>query len=457
MQRLNRWIAVLGALLALTGLAAGYRATLMSVTLSVDAEQRVVRTHQPTVELLLADLGLALRPEDRIAPALETALAPEMTVNIRRAHPVVFVVDGRERMAYVHEESPADLLAQMDVELGAHDTFNVESPLATDPRDTRFRLVVERGVPVVLEEGAVQTSLYTQAKTVGEVLLENDIQLYRADRVFPDAATPVQSGLHIRLERSIPVTVRVDGHTLRTRTHRDRAGELLADLGMILSGQDYTIPALDASLDDGTEIRVVRVSESVIVEQSPIPFDTIWRPDPDMELDHQGLTQEGKPGVLERRIRLRYEDGQIVDRRVEGESVVLPPTHRVMGYGTKVVVRQLQTPSGMVEYWRSFKMLATSYSASTAGVSPSSPHYGYTATGLKMRDGIVAVDPNYIKLRTQVYVPGYGVGLAADTGGAIKGKRIDLGYSDANLQLWYSWVDVYLLTPVPDQINYLGP
>jgi 3D (Asp-Asp-Asp) domain-containing protein len=128
-----------------------------------------------------------------------------------------------------------------------------------------------------------------------------------------------------------------------------------------------------------------------------------------------------------------------------------------MGYGTKVVVRQLQTPSGVVEYWRSFQMLATSYSASTAGVSPDSPHYGYTATGIKMRDGIVAVDPSYIDLGSKVYVPGYGVGLAADTGGAIKGKRIDLGYSDANLQLWYSWVDVYLLTPVPDQINYLGP
>jgi resuscitation-promoting factor RpfB len=457
MQRPNRWIALLVALLALTGLAAGYRATLTPITLVVDDETRVVRTHQPTVELLLADLGLALRPEDRLSPDLETALEPEMMVNIQHAHPVVFVVDGRERIAYVHEESPPDLLAQMDVELGAHDTFNVHPPLATDPLDTRFRLVVKRGIPVVLEEGAIQTSLYTNAQTVGEVLLENDIQLYRADRVYPDPATPVQSGLHIRLQRSIPVSVQVDRHTLRTRTHRDHAGEVLADLGIILSGQDYTIPALDTSLGEGAEIRVVRVTESVMVEQSPIPFDTVWQPDPNMEIDHQGLTQEGKPGVLERRIRLRYEDGQIVDRQVEGESVVLAPTNRVMGYGTKVVVRQLQTSSGVVEYWRSFKMLATSYSASTAGVSRDNPHYGYTATGIKMRDGIVAVDPSYINLGSEVYVPGYGVGLAADTGGAIKGKRIDLGYSDANLQLWYSWVEVYLLTPVPDRINYLGP
>jgi resuscitation-promoting factor RpfB len=128
-----------------------------------------------------------------------------------------------------------------------------------------------------------------------------------------------------------------------------------------------------------------------------------------------------------------------------------------MGYGVKVVVRSLDTPSGPVEYWRVLRMLATSYSASTAGVSPDAPHYGYTATGLKMRSGIVAVDPRIVNLGSQVYVPVYGVGLAADTGGAIKGKRIDLGYSDAELELWYRWVDVYLLTPVPNNINFLGP
>ncbi|MCJ7548073.1 MAG: 3D domain-containing protein, partial [Anaerolineae bacterium] len=94
---------------------------------------------------------------------------------------------------------------------------------------------------------------------------------------------------------------------------------------------------------------------------------------------------------------------------------------------------------------------------STAGVSPDAPYYGYTATGLKMRSGLVAVDPRVISLGSEIWVADYGVGLAADTGGAIKGKRIDLGYGDGNLQLWYKWVDVYLLTPVPDTINHLGP
>ena len=53
---------------------------------------------------------------------------------------------------------------------------------------------------------------------------------------------------------------------------------------------------------------------------------------------------------------------------------------------------------------------------------------GMTSTGIKLADGmaIVAVDPTVIPLGSEVYVPGYGLALAEDVGGAIKGKRIDV-------------------------------
>ncbi|MCL6512494.1 MAG: hypothetical protein K6U78_17620, partial [Anaerolineae bacterium] len=57
-------------------------------------------------------------------------------------------------------------------------------------------------------------------------------------------------------------------------------------------------------------------------------------------------------------------------------------------------------------------------------------------------------------IRDRLDLGGIGKGYAADTGGWIKNYRIDLGYDDDNLKLWYRWVDVYLLTPVPNQIRY---
>ncbi len=296
--------------------------------------------------------------------------------------------------------------------------------------------------------------LYTTAATVGEALYRAGVMLYRGDYVEPALGERVRRDLAVRIERSTPVTVEVDGKLLRTRTHRERVDEVLADLGIVLTGEDYTTPTLESHLAEGVTIRVVRVTERFIIEEQPIPFQSVWQPDPELEIDNQRLLQEGAPGTLQRRVRIRYEDGHEVGRTVEAEYVSVPPTTKIMGYGTKIVIRTLETPYGPIEYWRVIRMLATSYSPATSGTSPSAPWYGRTATGMRAGYGIVAVDPRLINLRSQVYVPGYGIAIAGDTGGAIKGRRIDLGYDDDNLVLWYRWVDVYLLTPVPGNIDY---
>ena len=72
-----------------------------------------------------------------------------------------------------------------------------------------------------------------------------------------------------------------------------------------------------------------------------------------------------------------------------------------------------------------WEMTATGYYAFGSGGNDINGN-GITATGLRARKGIVAVDPRVIPLGTRLYVPGYGEALAADTGGWIKDQRIDL-------------------------------
>jgi 3D (Asp-Asp-Asp) domain-containing protein len=62
-------------------------------------------------------------------------------------------------------------------------------------------------------------------------------------------------------------------------------------------------------------------------------------------------------------------------------------------------------------------VVATGYAAS-----------GATATGLSTGWGTVAVDPSVIPLGTQMTIPGYGQGVAADTGGGVSGGTIDLWF-----------------------------
>jgi len=444
-------------------LAAGYRTTRVPVTIVVDGEKRQVFTQQDTVESLLQDAGIEYdEKNDLVAPNPATLIGTNdsgLTVYIRRARPVLVTADGQTVTVLTHGIAPKEILREARVSLGPGDEFTTEGNLritglgAADPGPPP-RITVTRSVEIVLEDEGQTTAYRTTAPTVGEALSKIGVVLYLADYVEPRLGTPMTEGLRVSIDRSAPVQVVLDGRTVRSRTHRDRVGLVLSDLGIVLTGQDYTSPTLDAPLTADATIKVVRVSERYEVEQEPIPFESVWQPDPDLEIDNTRLLQEGAPGILHRRIHIRCEDNQEVAREVEDEHIAIPPATRISGYGTKIVVRTLNTPDGAIEYWRVIRVLATSYSASTAGTSPNSPWYGHTATGMRMRYGIVAVDPKLIGLRTQVYVPGYGVGYAGDTGGAIKGHRIDLGYDDDNLVLWYRWVDVYLLTPVPDIINY---
>lgn len=77
---------------------------------------------------------------------------------------------------------------------------------------------------------------------------------------------------------------------------------------------------------------------------------------------------------------------------------------------------------------RTMTVEATAYCACKicTGKTPDHPAYGITASGENARPGVVAVDPDIIPLGTKIWVEGYGEAVAADTGGMIKGRKIDV-------------------------------
>ncbi len=443
------------------------------VTITVDGSTQSFRTTQVDVAGLLADQGLALRPEDRVSPAPETRLVPDLAVTIARARPGLVDADGRLRQVFTQAHTVGEVVASAGVRLGSHDEIWLDGvqvapetalPQSTHPKGApRFagshpwsgkdalpvRLHIVRAVPVVVDDGSVPYTLYTTASTVGEALLREQVSLYLGDHVQPSLGSRVSSGLHVVIERSKPVFVTADGRTTHTRTRGQTVGGTLMDLGILVTDSDRVTPPLDQPVVEQQQIRVVRISHVTLVEREPISYESILVPDDNLEIDTQRLAQAGINGEYRKRFKVITEDGTEVSRTLVDEWVAAEPVTRMVAYGRKIVPRTLETPDGPVTYWRKIRMYSTSYSPARSGTPKSAPWYGRTRIGLQLRKGIVAVDPKVIPLQSWVYVPSYGKAIAGDTGGGIKGKWIDMGFDDFNYEGWHWWTDVYVLDPPP--------
>jgi 3D (Asp-Asp-Asp) domain-containing protein len=318
---------------------------------------------------------------------------------------------------------------------------------------------IDDSLDIRIVDGDEEISLRTGARTVGEALREANIVVEVDDVIEPDLAVSLEPDQEITIRRSIPLAIRVDGRVILTRSHFLKVADVLAQAGIVLEGQDYAFPGLDHQLLPGDTIQVTRVTEEIRFEDVPVPFETMWQGVEDMELDQHSLITSGVPGILRRQYRTRYEDGVVFGETLAEDSFVQQPVNEVMGYGTKINIRVLEAPEGPLEYWRVVKMRVTAYTAASSGKPPDHPAYGITASGLEAGTGIVAIDPKVVPFRSWVYVPGYGIGFAGDTGGSVKGRWIDLGYNEDELLAWSGYVDVYYLTPAPapENINYIIP
>lgn len=463
-------MALLAAGLAL--LAAGWARTGAPLLVVIDGEERQMRTHAATVGDALRQAGLALLPEDWIWPALESALQPGQVIRIERARPVLLHADGRSLLLRTQVATAGSLLTSAGVKAGPADEIWLEgekvSPAAALPAGNGGvpLVALRRAATLSLTElsaggtaDAERTTLHTTAATVGQALQEHGMQLTLGDAVQPGLQVQIVPGMAITVERSFPVDIRVDGRLIRTRSRAQTVAGVLGQEGVSLVGQDRVVPGLDARPHPGGTIQVIRVREEYEVEFDPIPFSSISAPDGELELDQIRLVQAGQPGINKRRYRVVYEDNQEMERFLEDAWVAQAPVTRTVAYGTKIVIRTLETPDGPIEYWRKIRAYTVSYKPASAGRPASHPRYGYTRLGWKLKKGIVAVDPTVIPLRTRMYVPGYGLAVAGDTGGGVKGKLIDLGFEDTNYESWHWWTDIYLLTPVPpaSQIRWVLP
>jgi uncharacterized protein YabE (DUF348 family) len=429
------------------------------VTIMLDGEPLIVTTSAITVGNALHAAGITYHPEDSIQPAPSTLLKPTMEIHIDTARPVHIVIQPGNTWLHLYssERYVGALLKQAGLLLQPSDSVYFNG-LALNPEEQlplaavyvlQFRLAQTISMN--------QTDFQSSAFTLAHALEENGVILRSADRPSIPSTTPINGPQTVFINTARSLSIEYIDQTITGFSTAATVGQALAEAGISLQDLDYSVPEETSPLPENGVIRIVAVRDDIRLNQIASPYGTDAVNDANTELDTTTLLSAGQYGLSVSRTHVRYEDGKEVSRLQEPAVEISRPVNETIGYGTKVVIHTLQTPSGSIEYWRAVNVYVTSYSPCNSGADRC---YTGTSAGLPVKEGIVAVTLKWYKLfkLQQIYVPGYGVGTIADVGGGVSGTYwIDVAYSDENYVPWDSYVTIYFLTPVPANIPLILP
>lgn len=292
----------------------------------------------------------------------------------------------------------------------------------------------------------------TYSKTVKDLLEEEKIALSEDDYINVPLDTKLENNMNIIIKIAKSYTLTVGKDKLQVKSIYDTVEDILKENNVELGERDYTKPALHETVEPGDEIQVVKVEEVLDEVEEAIPYQKLVKQNDNMDIGQEKVTQKGQDGLKIIKIRKIYENGELVSEAVVGEEVVKEPVPQIIERGTK---RVLVSSRGKFRYKKVLTMIATAYDLSyeSTGKRPGDKYYGITASGTKVRPGVVAVDPRVIPLGTKLYVQSldgskdYGLCVAEDTGSAIKGNRIDLFFNSREevMRFGRRKVKVYIL------------
>ena len=343
-----------------------YEGTKNTVALTLDGEERVIKTHADTILDIFNDLNISLRSEDYLSLAANTEVKNNLSIVWKPAKQVEVIQDQEKKTYWTAADTVEDFLKEQNIVINEHDKLNL-NPDAKLKQD--LKIAIQRAFPLKVVVGGKEQDVWSTSTTVADFLSQQGITLNDLDRVEPE---------------------------------------------------------LKQTVTKDAVINVIRVEKVTDVVEEPISYAVITKNDSKLEKGKQKVVTEGQEGLLTKEYEVILENGKEVSRKLVNEKKLKEKQDKVVAMGTKVIVAQVSRgssePAG-----KEFYVSSTAYTANCNGCSGYTATGINLRANPNIK--VIAVDPSVIPLGTKVYVEGYGYAIAADRGSAIKGSKIDVFFA----------------------------
>ena len=253
-----------------------------------------------------------------------TALAMDKTITL--------TVDGQDRVVHTFAGDVGSALLAAGIDAAPQDRVEPALPTAVDNGD---HVIFSRARKLILDEGPSQREVWTTAPTVGQALAGLGVQAQPIQMsTSPNTAIPLAGlALELRVPHKVTLTDGTGAKKAITTTAGTVAG-LLAEHRITLGVDDVSLPSGDTPLIDGTDVQVVRngVGEVVETRAAPPPVQKIE--DPALPRGKEVVVNPGKPGVSSAIMKVYVQNGEEVRRQQIGAGAMTAAVPRVVRVGT---------------------------------------------------------------------------------------------------------------------------
>ncbi len=280
----------------------------------------------------------------------------------------------------------------------------------------------------IVDDNGYSEVFVTYKDTAAEILAEKGVTLQADDEINFAADERVPDGARIIVSRAVFVYFINGEEEILKKSAKKTVREFLDSAGVTVGEGTILNVSLDAPIIESMTIRLVHSKEETVTVEEVIPYKVTKKANTGLKEGQTRVAVKGSEGIAEKVYKVYYENNKEVSRTLIETNVTKEPQAEIVEYGpapAKVAVvyhrGTVVSRGGELRYKAVLECGASAYSIK-----------GRTATGVSTKVGVVAVDPKVIPLGSRLYIEAadgswtYGTAVAADTGGSIKGNKIDL-------------------------------